>query len=109
MRPRQTFMRRNRPLFLAVVAVGVVCVIVWRWLRAPLSSDQVFREFVAAIERKDIDTIYGLILDEEKRTCGITKQVIARALDEMLYKKAAQVKAVPSELDKITTGAGFGA
>lgn len=100
-RLRQIFMRRKRLLLLTVLAAGVVSVIIWRWLHAPLSSEQAFGEFVAAIECKDVDTIYGLILDEEKRACGVTKQVISRALNEMLYKRAAQVKAVPSELDRV--------
>jgi hypothetical protein len=55
----------------------------------------VIGRFIAAIQRKDAKAIHALILDEEKRM-GVTEQVIATSLAQMLYQKATQVKPIPS-------------
>jgi hypothetical protein len=55
----------------------------------------VIGRFIAAIQRKDAKAIHALILNEEKEKMGVTEQVIASSLEQMLYKQASQVKAIP--------------
>ncbi|MCS6861665.1 MAG: hypothetical protein NZT92_15265 [Abditibacteriales bacterium] len=83
--------------------VGVVLVggVLGGWITYLRSPYRIFRQFIAAVERKDVDTIYSLILDEEKAKMGVTKEVIRRALEGTLYRHAVRIRAVPSEFDHL--------
>jgi len=90
----------RKRLLIVTVSILFLGACIWVWVTRKDSSDLVFRQFVAAVERKDVPTIYSLTLDEEKSKMGVTKEVIARVLDGTVYQHAAQVKYIPSLLDR---------
>lgn len=67
-------------LFGALVVVGAYWGI--RWL---LDPERALRQLVAAIEQKDIDRVYAMVLDEEKEK-GLTKDQVAKALEVLFYR-----------------------
>ena len=90
--------RRHR--IIVMVGTGLILISTYLFIAYLRSPYRVFRQIITAMERKDIDTIYKFILDEEKKM-GITKEVVRRSLDDILYKNATVVKACRTPLEQI--------
>lgn len=69
-------------LSFSVLALALIGYWLFNWL---LDPKRAFRQFLDAIERKDIDRIYAMVLNEEKEA-GLTKEQVAKALDFLLYR-----------------------
>ncbi len=69
-----------------------------RWLVYLSSPQRVARQFLAAIERKDVDGVYALTMEKEKREMGVTKEVISRVLHDILYRRVSHIKVIPTPL-----------
>jgi len=81
-----------------MIGVGLILIgLLIYYLRSPYRA---FRQIVSAIERKDIETVYEFVLDEEKQM-GITKEVVSYVLEDILYKNAKMVRACRTPLEKI--------
>src|SRR5262245_10778363 len=86
------------PLVAAALAVVAVLVLGWRWIVYLHGPGPVAAEFVAAIERHDVARIYALALDQEKNEMGLTQAAVERALNEILYHRAPQLRSSPSRM-----------
>lgn len=80
---------------LALGVAGTVCLwaIIHTYLVKTRGPEAVFQRFISAIKQKDTDTVYALTAPLDKTNFGVTKDVVAKSLDTLLYKKASQVDA----------------
>lgn len=91
---------RRRYWIIVTIGAGLILIGLtglFIYLRSPYWA---FRQIVSAIERKDIDTVYDFVLDEEKKA-GITKEVVSRVFEDILYKHAKIVRACRTPLEKL--------
>jgi hypothetical protein len=87
----------SRRLTVAAALTGVLLAAgVWQRLAYLRGPGPVAAEFVAAIERHDVDRVYALALDQEKSEMGLTQAGTGRALDEIFYRLAPEVQGSPS-------------
>lgn len=84
----------------AIAGLGLVTIGICSFVAYLRSPYRIFRQIVNAIERKDIDTVYEFILEEEKKM-GITKEIVHQVLNDILYKNATVVKACRTPLEQI--------
>ncbi len=80
---------------LALGVAGMVCLwaIIHAYLVKTRGPEAVFQRFISAIKQKDIDQVYALTAPLDKADFGVTKEIIAKSLDALLYKHASRVDA----------------
>jgi len=78
------FLRGKRSLLTAIVAFFFTVGFYWliNWLLDPTRA---LKGFVKAIEEKEIDQVYAMVLNEEKKS-GLTKEQVAKVLEEIFYR-----------------------
>lgn len=82
----------------AILLIGLGALVAY--LRSPYRA---FKKIVWAIENRNFDLIYQFILDEEKEF-GISKETIQRVLEDILYRNAPVVKAIPPPILRHISG-----
>lgn len=87
-----------RFVIVVIFLVGSVALIAY--LRSPHKA---FKKIVRAMETRNFDLVYQFILDEEKEF-GISKETIQRVLEDILYRNAPVVKAVPPPILRHISG-----
>ncbi len=88
----------SRRVLALAVAGAALLIVAWRWLAYLRGPDPVAREFVSAVERRDAARLLALSLDQEKREMGLTVAAVRRALDGMMFSRAAKVRGHPSRI-----------
>ena len=85
--------KKFKVLVLSIIIIIVIFTVTYLLVQYLLNPYRALNRFLIAIEEKDIDTIYAMILDEEKQY-GITKEKIQELMNWMLYRHATKVKAL---------------
>lgn len=94
---------RNRRWIIRIIPVAILLIGLTALIAYLRSPHRTFRKIVWAIENRDFDLIYQLILDEEKKV-GISKETIQRVLDDILYRHTPVVKAIPAPVLRHISG-----
>lgn len=87
-----------RFIIVVIFLVGSVALIAY--LQSP---HRAFKKIVQAMETRNFDLVYQFILDEEKEF-GISKETIQRVLEDILYRNAPVVKAIPPPILRHISG-----
>lgn len=75
-------------VFAVVLAIG--CYWLVMWLLDPMRA---LENFLEAVERKDIDRVYAMALQEEKEA-GLTKEQVAKVLEDLFYRHGKVVSEI---------------
>jgi hypothetical protein len=78
------FWRGKRSLLAAIFVFAFAVGFYWliNWLLDPMRA---LEGFMRAIEVKDIDRVYAMVLNEEKEA-GLSKEQVAKVLEEIFYR-----------------------
>lgn len=84
-------MRQKKVFWLVGIGTVFVFLGLYWMMQFLLNPYRVYAQFLDAVERKDINRIYAMVLDEEKQD-GLTREMVQRLMDWMLYRHAMKVQ-----------------